>query len=319
MKRLLYITSSFILVLLIFAACTEEHAVGLESWNKIKAGAHLKFEEQPPAVLGVNTIAELTFEGTIIEPAGGVASYELQVYADLSATANVRTDTVEVGLYTSFPLDLSFSAAELADIINMSVDSISFGDSFYFLGTITDEDGNEFYAGDPSLEPVIDTASGDTTSFVFDPGGSIHENIYDPTNGYKNVYQFQFTIGCPNSTLNINDLIGTWAITDDPFGAALDFSFEMELGPEENQVTCKDLFAHPEAYDVVLTLDPITNAITVDLQLAWNTGTFGMTLGEASVEGNGTMFQCAGFMSLVLEHTVSIGGWGNWQLICEKQ
>ncbi|MFC2090134.1 hypothetical protein ACFLT1_05095 [Bacteroidota bacterium] len=318
MKRILLILSSFVLAVILISSCTEQHAVGLEKWETLQPGAHLKFEEPVPAVVGVNSISDLEFSGTIIAPAGRVASYELEMYADLAATVNVRTDTVLLGTWTSFPLELSYNADELGDFIGMPIDSISFGDSFYFLGTIIDEDGNEYYAGDPSLEAVTN-AEGDTTDLIFDSGGSVNEKIYDPTNGYKNVYQFQFAIGCPEGSMDIAALLGTWDITDDPFGAGLAASFEMVEGPGENQVTCIDLFAHPEAYDVILTLDPVTNAITVDKQLAWNTATFGMELGEASVEGAGTMFQCASFMVLNLEHTVTLGSWGISPLTCVKQ
>ncbi len=317
MRRSIYVTGLFALAAVLLNSCTEQHAVSLDKWESLKPGANVYFEEQPPAVVGVNSIADLTYTATVLDPTGRVASYELQVHADLSATANVRTHTGTLGTYTTFPLEIEYGATDLAQAVGMTVDSISFGDSFYFSGIVTDDEGNEYYAGDPSLEVEIE---GNDTVYVFDGGGSINEIYYDPTTGYRNAFQFQFTIGCPENTMNIDDLVGTWAITVDDFDTYLhDGTFEMIKGPGENQVTCVDWFGHPEAYDVVLTLDPATNAITVDRQPAWHCDNWGCGYGEGSVDGGGTMFQCAGFMSLTLEHTVAAGSFGSYLLVCEKQ
>jgi len=316
MRRSIYLIGLFALSVVLPNSCTEQHAVSLDKWESLKPGANVSFEEPPPTVLGVNSVSELAYTATVLAPSGRVANYEVQVYADLSGTTNVRTDTGTLGTYTSFPLDLNYNATDLAAAVGMTVDSIGFGDSFYFIGIVTDDEGNEYYAGDPTLEEVID---GNDTLLIFDGGGSTNEFYYDPTTGYWNAFQFQFTIGCPENTMDIDALVGTWAITVDDFETYLhDGTFEMISGPGENQVTCVDWFGHPEAYDVVLTLDPVTNAITVDRQPAWHCDNFGCTYGEGSVDGGGTMFQCAGFMSLTLEHTVSLGSFGSYLLVCEK-
>ena len=82
-------------------------------------------------------------------------------------------------------------------------------------------------------------------------------------------------------------------------------------GPGPNQITFKNLFGHPQNYDIVVDVDPETAVATVRKQTAWDSDNFGFGLGEATVEGEGLFFSCTGFITLDLDHSVADGKfWG---------
>lgn len=119
---------------------------------------------------------------------------------------------------------------------------------------------------------------------------------------------------CPANTFKAQDMAGTYIITDEKFVEVEGEEVVLTAGPGQNQLTINDPYkfkAHGNYnYKVILTVDPITNQITVDKQEAWDTAVFGMAYGIASVSGTGTAFPCANSIALSLNHTVSAGSFG---------
>lgn len=240
----------------------------------------------------------------IVDPLGSVASYELKMYASLSGEI---TDTVLVETYTSFPANLNLTTQDITNLLGVSESDVNFGDTFFFLGKVTANNGNVYYGEAPEI--------GNDNTWI--PNGKTDIEVFDATNGYKDGFLFDFTIGCPANSFTASEVVGTWDIVDDPFGASLNATLEIVSGPAENQLTLVDIFGH--GFDVVINVNAENNAIDVPKQESWDTSVFGLPYGIAPVEGKGTMFACANTIVLFLDHTVSIGGWGVSVFKIQKQ
>jgi len=198
MKKILFILS---IAVLTFFSCTDEDLIPLKNLDK---AAFVHFETAPDATIGTNTIAELVYAGELVAK-GPVASYTLEVYGTLSGT---NTDTAVVETYTSFPVNFSFTAQDLATLVGVEVTDINFGDGFTFLGTITAEDGSVYYGEAPEVEDVDDGPD------IYTPNGSTNEEVYDLTNGYKQGMFFSFLIGCPVESYDPANIVGDYVYTD---------------------------------------------------------------------------------------------------------
>lgn len=128
---------------------------------------------------------------------------------------------------------------------------------------------------------------------------------------------------CP---FNIADYEGTYMATTDEFGIyiAQTVPFEVIAGPGENQITLVNVAAHPEAYDVVVDVDPETGNLTIPRQAVLNYNHFGATqYGVLSWEGSGTSGPTPGFCAGILDVTngyfVSAGTFGQFRTVFEKQ
>ncbi len=307
MKKIFFILSIFGLVIFAMNSCTDED---LNPLNDLKqGGGFLYFEDPMDAVIGTNTVADLVFQGTLVDPTGNVVSYEYFVYGVLSG---VRTDTADFGPYTSFPLEINFTAADFVSALDSisSVADIDFGDAFFFEGTVTNKDGEVYYAEEPEIEEVIE---GNDTSIVYVPNGQTRFETFDPNSGYRDCFLFDFAIGCPGDSYEQSGMAGTWTTTVSDFYIPAAASIVIETGTTENQFTMKDVFG--AGYDLVVDVDPSDNVCTVAYQSAADDW-FGYGLG--SVQGTGTMFYCAGFFSLSLEHTVGAGSFGSFTLKLSK-
>lgn len=306
MKKLtIYFLSILSVSLILLNSCRDDDKTLFSYGDDILDGAILHFVEEPPLVLGVNEISEVVYGGELVDPLGNVASYELKMYATISGE---NTDTFLIDTYNTFPLVLNFTAQNLADILDIEISDINYGDSFFFEGKVTSDDGIVYYGMGPEID--------DDGNWI--PNGKTDIEVFDPTNGYKDCFIFDFAIGCPANTFTPEDVEGTWDITNDPFGAALVGSFDIVAGPGENQITLVDFLGH--GFSIVADVDPATNAITVEDQEAWDTGVFGMPYGIAWVDGDGTAFACAGKMTFYLDHHIpNLGGWGVSIFQIEKQ
>jgi len=122
-----------------------------------------------------------------------------------------------------------------------------------------------------------------------------------------------FAVLCP---FIASEAAGTYEVTRDDAEVFWEEDYEPEVvaGPGPNQVTFKNLFAHPQNYDIVVDVDPVTDIATVSKQVAWHSDNFGFGLGEASIEGEGLYFSCTGFVTLDLEHTVPDVNFGVYKL-----
>ncbi len=183
---------------------------------------------------------------------------------------------------------LSIKLSEFANAVGLTVDDLAGGDIFTIYNQVNMVDGRVYpdtlnLGGDDfiNVENSFFTAAG-TTSFT----------------GVLN-----FPVLCPFIP---SDAAGTYEITTDEAEVIFAANHEPEIiaGPGPSQVTIKNLFGHPESYDVVVDVNPVTDVATVRKQVAWNSDNFGFGLGEASIEGGGLYFSCTGFLTLDLEHSV---------------
>ncbi len=127
-----------------------------------------------------------------------------------------------------------------------------------------------------------------------------------------------FAVLCPFVT---EDAVGTYTITTDEAEVFCEADYEpvAVAGPGPNQITFKNLFGHPQNYDIVVDVDPETAVATVRKQTAWDSDNFGFGLGEATVEGEGVFFSCTGFITVDLDHSVADGSFGVYKLELTKQ
>ncbi|TLP75645.1 hypothetical protein [Maribacter sp. ACAM166] len=115
--------------------------------------------------------------------------------------------------------------------------------------------------------------------------------------------------------------------TTDEFGIYISQAeaFEVVTGPGTNQVTLVNVAAHPEAFDVVVDIDPVTGGVTVPKQVALNYNNFGSTqYGDLSWEASGgssgsTPGNCIGIIDFTATYTVGAGSFGTFRTVFEKQ
>tara|TARA_B100000949_G_scaffold191503_1_gene175094 strand:+ start:107 stop:853 length:747 start_codon:yes stop_codon:yes gene_type:complete len=100
------------------------------------------------------------------------------------------------------------------------------------------------------------------------------------------------------------DPVGVYVDSSEFYEADVDV--EIVAGSSANVFVAKDLFA--AGTDITFTVNA-DNSISVSKQDAWVSGTYG----QAQVEGqDGSKLEpCSGKITLVLEHTVSAGSFGN--------
>lgn len=124
----------------------------------------------------------------------------------------------------------------------------------------------------------------------------------------------------------IEDYEGIYLATTDEFGIYIGqpAPFEVVAGPGENQITLINVAAHPEAYDVVIDVNPANGNLTIPRQPVLNYNNFGVTqYGELSWEGTGTSTTISGACIGVLEMTngyfVAAGTFGQYKTVFTKQ
>ena len=128
MKRI-SILFSLVATLTFLNSCVEEDKFNNPSHFEMTDGVYVKFvDENPPSELGVAAISDINYSFAVEDISDLVASYDLKMYADLSG---VRTDTVDVRTVTSFPESIDLTASDLATLLEVTVEDISFGDSFF--------------------------------------------------------------------------------------------------------------------------------------------------------------------------------------------
>jgi hypothetical protein len=198
---------------------------------------------------------------------------------------------------------VSIKLSEFASAVGFSVDELAGGDIFNIYNQVSMNDGrvypNTIQLGDNQFSNVENSffTSAGSTSFT----GTI-----------------AFPVLCPFIP---SEAAGTYTVTRDDFETYLDPNYEPEViaGPGPNQVTFVNLFGHPEGYDVIVDVDPVTDVATVHKQVAWHADNFGVPFGEGSIEGAGFYFSCTGFVTLDLEHTVDAGSFGTFKLELTKK
>lgn len=289
------ILSSICILALIGAALTGCRDDSLDITNSLsKEGGFVRFEnEYPPSTVGVNQISDLNYSFTVIDGNDNVETYDLKLYANLSGTP---TDTVDIGTVSSFPATFDFDANDFAGLLDIDVSDISFGDSFFFVGTTTTEDGTIYTAEELDFDDMDDD---DPDTFTISGGGVSPDLLSEE--GYKLALAFDFIILCPSA--EVGDLIGTFNVTNHRFDAFFPpqgTTREVVAGPGENQITIVGgALPVDGADDLVLNIDPVTSEVSYggeEGKIHFNTfgpGSYGSV--------SGLVFSCIGVIDITIE------------------
>lgn len=125
----------------------------------------------------------------------------------------------------------------------------------------------------------------------------------------------------------ITDVDFTYTLVEDGFPASLspDEPIIAVAGPGENEITFVDVFKHSEKYNITVNVDPDTYMISVENQIAFDTGEFnGVDAGLAKLRGNGFFSACTGEVILYLKGSASnpdtgiFADWGFHRYILQK-
>jgi hypothetical protein len=219
-----------------------------------------------------------------------------------SVSAGTTSDAVEIvtvpgSAFKNGVADVQVKAADLATKFNLTngTADLGGGDSFVFTTVATLKDGRTFSATNSASSISSGTNSSFTTTFTL-------------------------SVACPS--FEIADAVGSYTLVFDPgeWGTSTDLVVDIVQGPGENQVTIKDAMGYPQAFDMIVTVDPVTSKATVAKQQTFDYDFWdpGPGYGVGSTAGTGTFYSCAGLLTLSLEFTVSAGSFGTFQLGYKK-
>jgi len=281
----------------------------------LDTGGFVRFSSvNPPVVVGVSDVSEVTYAFDLIDGNGNASMYDLNLYATLSGTV---TDTVDVQDITSFPTSLSFDAAELAGLLGVEVSDFNFGDQFFFTATVTTNEGVE-YSGNTRLDLIevtldegvyFDTdgdevtlgptdtiySAPDGTLFV-GRGGNVTDDLLDEA-GYLQAFEFNFTIACP-ALADTSTFAGTYDVvshTYSGFGFPTETDIEIVAGPASNQITIVGgIYSTLGSEDLILDVDLNTGTTSIAGDSngvpAWNA--FGLNAVYSGSGGTGLSLEC---------------------------
>jgi hypothetical protein len=189
---------------------------------------------------------------------------------------------------------VEITAAEIATKFNLAggIDFLGGGDSFTITAAAKLKDGRVF-DGSNSAPSITE---GNNASFT---------------------QKFTVFVACP---FVLAEAVGFYTITRDDFQTWLDDQVEIVAGPGANQVTLKNLFGHPENYDIIMDVDNAKGDATIKKQEAWHCANFGCGFGVGSIQTNtpGLFFSCTGFLTVNVQHTVAAGSFGTFRLELSK-
>ena len=260
-------------------------------------GGFIRFQnDNPPSAIGVNQVSDLVYNFSLEDANSNVAMYDLDMYADL---AGVRTDTVNVEEITAFPASRSFTADNIAGLLGVTVDDISFGDKIYFTATATTNEGI-MYSGSERL--------GFDDEFDEISGGGVTDDLIDEA-GYRQAFEFEFVILCPG--VDFGSITGTYDVTSlgfSGFFGETDFDREVIIGPGENQITIVDgEYPAVGSDDLILDVNPATGAVS----LATDGIVFDAALGAFDTDtygsASGFVFTCLGQIVLTMDFNIYAG------------
>jgi hypothetical protein len=198
--------------------------------------------------------------------------------------------------------NVTLKLSDFVGAVGLTLGDLAGGDEFTVYNVVTMNDGRVY---PDSLE------LGDE-KFV-----NVENSFFTAAGSTSFTSQISFPVLCPFVAA---DAAGTYTVTTDEAEVFYEPNEpEIIVGPGPNQVTIKNLFAHPEMYDIVVDVNPVTDVATVSKQPAWNSDNFGFGLGEATIEGEGFYFSCTGFITLDLDHSVDAGSFGVYKLELTKK
>lgn len=296
MKFYKYIIGLIITGLLFTTSCKDESTLIINP-NEVPKGVFLYLDVETP-VIDISDLAGSSFKGTVTAPSENVVSYDMSV---CWVSNGVASDTVPLKNYTSFPANVTVNATELAAALGVTTDQFLAGDAFNIISTATGLEGNIV-----SIDNLDQDAAGNP--------------------GEKQAFNYTIFISCP---FVASEAAGTYQWTEDPWGTWIDDGiFEVVAGPGENQITCIDVFDHPNLdepgtfFDMIIDVDPLSGVATVEKQNTWHPGNWGIPPGAGwglgTHDGGGFVFSCSGTISLILNVNMDLGGWGPQVYVAQR-
>ncbi|MGX1929908.1 hypothetical protein [Flagellimonas sp. 2504JD4-2] len=296
-----------------FTSCEDDDKNNLNDF--LRNGGFVRFAEvNPPVVVGVSDVSDVTYSFNLIDGNGTATLYDLDLYASLSGTV---TDTVNVQDITSFPASLAFNAEDLASLLGVTVADLNFGDQFFFTAKVTNNEGNVF-SGSTRLDLIEVTlengvyldADGDEVtvgpedrinsapdgSLYVARGGSVTDDLLDEA-GYLQAFEFNFTIACP-ALSDTSSFAGTYDVvshTYSGFGFPTETGIQIVSGPASNQLTVVGgIYTALGSDDLILDVDLSTGTTSIANEsngvAAWNA--FGFNAVYSGAGGTGLSLEC---------------------------
>jgi hypothetical protein len=240
-----------------------------------------------------NTRYVLDLEAFDFEKGNLVRQYDIYV-SFVDASEGTTSDTVFLKSATEFPSRVEITPSEIVSALNLpdGLDALGAGDFFNFTMEVIMKDGTVFNRNNTSDDIVLE-------------------------NNSRGTFLLSTFVGCPS--FDINDLIGSYDITNDAWEVTLTSTTEVVAGPSPNQVIIKDAFGH--GFDMALTLDAQGIATVNPRQNTWDPANYGLVgYGKGYALGNGRAFSCIGMITLDFVFSVDIGTYGGtWNYTIVKQ
>ena len=277
----------FVLLGLLFFSvwsCRDDSKLPIDM-DEIPYGIFIAGEMVTP-ILDVTNLDNSQIEYEIEAPSNNVSKYDVYVCRQSGVDFS---DTVFVKSYSTFPILVELSAAEIATGLGITNADYVPGDILNFIGIATGSNGET--ASFDDLDQDVGTNPGERQGFNF--------------TGY---------VSCP---FDAQEAAGTYEWVVDPWETFYDDGiFEVVAGPGENQITCLDVFDHPTptggTYDMIIDVDPTTGIAIVERQDTWWPGNWGLPAnwGIGWHEGEGFVFSCSGLITLQMTVGMALGNWG---------
>jgi len=271
-----------ILTTVTFTSCEDEDKA---RFPQLTNGGFVKFVSAPEFDMGADP-ATASFSAMTEDPNGTVATYEVTVVGDF---AGAPSEALVFGSTTTFPFDVSFTTADMAELFGVDASVFVEDDSFEFFGVVTTVDGS-VYDG---------TAPGGTTSGQ-EMNSLLRTDLYSGGGATTNTYN-----------VGNNLLDGDYNIFSAADGEVVDADTQLVIsGAEIDAVT--GLYVDEELPQVILRLTVLDGTITEIIAIG-NGPSVGMVLTastsalDATVSNSGT-----GTGTLVIEITAAQTDAGTW-------
>jgi hypothetical protein len=133
-----------ILTAVTFTSC--EYDQDKARFPALTNGGFVKFVSAPEFDMGADP-ATASFSAMTEDPNGTVATYEVTVVGDFDGAPS---EALPFGSTTTFPYDVSFTTADMAELFGVDVSTFVEDDSFEFFGVVTTVDGVVYNGTAPS-------------------------------------------------------------------------------------------------------------------------------------------------------------------------
>ena len=133
-----------ILTTVTFTSC--EYDQDKARFPELTNGGFVKFVSAPEFDMGADP-ATAAFSAMTEDPNGTVALYEVTVVGDFEGAPS---EALPFGSTTTFPFDVSFTTADMAELFGVDASVFVEDDSFEFFGVVTTVDGAIYNGTAPS-------------------------------------------------------------------------------------------------------------------------------------------------------------------------